>query len=91
MEVLKKTILQIVTTGTSVTGGTIIIPDLNVVYYMKIGLKQVGHDMGFMDAYSEPPEPVPPEPPEPPAETFYLVDSASSPFVDNDNSNFIYE
>jgi len=96
MEVLKKTILQAVTTGiTACTGTTgmcyVIIPDTGVTYYMKIGLKQVGHDMGFMDAYSEPPEPVPPEPPEPPAETFYLVDSASSPFVDNDNSNFIYE
>ena len=88
MEVLKKTILQALTTGYTATGGTIIIPDLSVTYYLKIGLKQMGHDLGFMDAYSEPVEPIPPDPP---VETFYLVDSAGNPFVDNDNSNFIYE
>ena len=59
MEVLKKTILQAITTGlTACTGTTgycyIIIPDLTAVYHIKIGLKQVGHDLGFMDAYSEP-------------------------------------
>jgi len=91
MEVIKKKILQIVTTGTTVTGGTIIIPDLSVVYHLKIGLKQSGHDIGFLDAYVEPPEPVPPEPPGPPTETFYLVDSASNPYVDDNNDNLTYE
>ncbi len=56
MEVLKKTILQAVTTGiTACTGTTgtcyVIIPDLNAVYYMKIGLKQDAHDLGFFDAF----------------------------------------
>jgi hypothetical protein len=88
MEKIKKTILQAVTTGTTVTGGTIIIPDLSVVYHLKIGLKQVGQDIGFFDAFTEPPEP---EPPVPPTETFYLVDSASNPYVDDNNDNFIYE
>jgi len=50
MEVLKKTILQAVTTGTTITGGTIIIPNLNAVYYVKIGLKQTGRDLGFFDS-----------------------------------------
>ena len=72
----------------SSSGETLIIPDFSVDVFFKIGLKQVGHDLGFMDAFSEPPEPVPPEPP---VETFYLVDSESNPFVDNDNGNFIYE
>jgi len=68
MEILKKTILQAVTTGTTVpctlrdskTGNVItcsgycytIVPDLNAVYYIMIGLKQVGHDIGFFDTYS---------------------------------------
>ena len=72
----------------SSSGETLIIPDFSVDVFFKIGLKQVGHDLGFMDAFSEPPEPVPPEPP---VETFYLIDSESNPFVDNDNGNFIYE
>lgn len=73
---------------TGSTDDILVIPDFSVDYYAKIGLKQVGHDLGFMDAYSEPVEP---EPPVPPVETFYLVDSAGNPFVDNDDSNFIYE
>jgi len=88
MEILKKTILQAVIMGSNVTGGTIIIPDLSAVYFIKIGLKQFAHDLGFFTPYSEPPEPIPPIPP---VETFYLVDSASNPFVDNNDDNFIYE
>jgi len=94
MEILKKTILQAVTTEEiSCTGTTgtchIIIPDTGVTYYLKIVLKQLAHDFGFFDAYSEPPEPVPPVPPE---ETFYLVDSAGNIFYDpDDDKNFIYE
>ena len=42
------------TTETTATGGTIIIPDTGVTYYMKIGLKQVGHDIGFFDAFPTP-------------------------------------
>lgn len=59
MEVLKKTILQAVTTGVTACTGTteicyVIIPDLSAVYHMKIGLKQEAHDFGFFDAYKEP-------------------------------------
>ena len=90
MEVLKKIILQAVTTGMTVTGGTIIIPDLNVDYYIKVGLKQVGHDLGFMDAYSEPPIPIPPEPPEPPVETYFFVDYQYNVFVDSDGGGFLW-
>jgi hypothetical protein len=66
MEILKKTILQAVTTGlTACTGSTtgfcyIIIPDPDAVYHLKIGLKQVTYDLGFFDAYIEPPE-LPPD------------------------------
>lgn len=65
MEVIKKIILQAVTTGlTACTGTTgycyIIIPDLTAVYHMKIGLKQDTLDVGFLDAYIEP-ETLPPE------------------------------
>lgn len=92
MEKLKKTILQAVTTGTTACTGTtgtcyVIIPDLDAVYYIKIGLKQSARDIGFFDAFIEPVEP---EPPQPPEEGFYLVDSAGNPFVDNDNDNIIY-
>ena len=81
-----------VTTGTTVTGGTIIIPDLNAVYYLKIGLKQHSQDIGFFDAYSEPIPPVPPEPPIPTAETFFLVDTGNNVFYDPyNNDEFIYE
>ena len=73
MERIKKTILQAVTTGTTVSGTTIIIPDLSVVYYFKIGLKQVARDIGFFDAYVPVIEPEPPEPPEPPAETYNFI------------------
>ena len=56
MEILKKTILQAVTTGiTACTGTTgtcyIIIPDTGVTYHFKIGLKQVAQDFGFFDSY----------------------------------------
>lgn len=33
------------------SGNTLIIPDLLVVYAVKIGLKQDNHDIGFFDAY----------------------------------------
>lgn len=35
------------------TGNTLIIPNLDVDYHIKIGLKQVNRDLGFFDAYSE--------------------------------------
>jgi hypothetical protein len=74
---------------TGSTGSIVRIPDLNITNYFKIGLKQSAQDIGFFDAFSEPPEPIPPEPPGPP--TFYLLDSASNQFVDNNGDNFIYE
>jgi len=49
MEVIKKTILQAVTTG-STSGGTVIIPDLTKDYYFKFLLTQDSHDIGFFDA-----------------------------------------
>jgi len=51
-------------------------------------LSQPARDIGFFDAYIEHIEP---EPPEPPEETFYLVDGAGNPTVDDNNDNFIYE
>ena len=72
------------------TGEILTIPDLDVIYYTKIGLKQDTHDVGFFDAYIEPPEP--PPPPEPPVVTFYLTDNnAANVLVDNNNDIFIYE
>lgn len=38
---------------TGSTGNTLVIPDFSVNYHTKIGLKQIGHDLGFMDAYNE--------------------------------------
>lgn len=81
MEKLKKTILQVVTTGTTITGGTVIIPDLTAIYHLKIGLKQSGHDIGFLDAYVEP---------DIPTDSRYLVDDDNAIFVDDDGNRFIY-
>jgi hypothetical protein len=58
MEVLKKTILQAVTTGiTACTGTTgtcyVIIPDLSVTYHLKIGLVQETIDLGFFDVFGD--------------------------------------
>jgi len=50
MEILKKTILQILTTGTT-SGGTIIIPNTGVTYNFKVGLVSVVKDIGFFDAF----------------------------------------
>lgn len=56
MELIKKTILQAVTTGTT-TGCTgscrIIIPNSGATYCFKIGLTQEAIDIGFFDAYVE--------------------------------------
>lgn len=35
------------------SGNTLVIVDFSVTYNTKIGLKQIGHDLGFMDAYDE--------------------------------------
>lgn len=53
MEVIKKTLLRQVTTGTTVTPEgvkIIIIPDLSIEYHMKIGLKSIVKDIGIFDA-----------------------------------------
>jgi hypothetical protein len=89
MEIIKKTILQALTTGTTVTGGTIIIPDLSAMYYMKIGLKQDTRDVGFLDAYIEPPEP--PIPPEPPTVTNYYIEYNNDVFIDGNGDEFVWE
>jgi hypothetical protein len=53
MEIIKKKIFQIMTTGTT-SGCTencfVIIPDLSVVYNFKIGLTSDIKDLGFFDA-----------------------------------------
>ena len=85
MEVLKKTILQAVTTGTTFTGGTIIIPDLSAVYFIKIGLKQAAYDFGFFDAFVEEVI-IPPSP----TETYFLVDNNGDAFTDDNDDNLIY-
>ena len=55
MEVIKKTVLRALTTGTT-TGCTstcrIIIPDLTANYYFKICLTQETQDIGFFDTYT---------------------------------------
>ena len=55
MEILKKTIQRIMTTGTT-TGCTgscrVIIPDLTKSYYIKFCLNQDSEDIGFFDAYT---------------------------------------
>jgi hypothetical protein len=52
MELVKKTILQALTTGTTATTTGIkyiIIPDLLAVYHMKLGFTSVVKDIGFFD------------------------------------------
>jgi len=53
MEIIKKTILQSLTTGTTsgCTGSCrVIIPNLNAFYHIKICLIQEANDFGFFDA-----------------------------------------
>jgi hypothetical protein len=58
MEFIKKRIQQIMTTGTT-TGCTdlcrIIVPNLDISYYFKISLTSEVKDIGFFDAFQEPP------------------------------------
>jgi len=97
MEIIKKTILQALTTGitTNCTGTCkVIIPDLNAVYFIKFSLTAKAYDFGFFDAYIEPviPTPTPPTPPTPtpiPVETFYALDYDNTIFMNNNNENFI--
>ncbi len=119
MEVVKKKILQALTTGTvygtgstkvvvpdgyytkpeniylgwtGATGGqgTVIIPDLDVVYNIKISLTAEMEDIGFFDAYFI--EDVIADVPEPPAptETFYYEDSDDGDFIDGDGAYFLW-
>lgn len=53
MEKVKKTILQVVCTGKTSAGDIIIEPDLNAVYYLKIGLKESANDLGFFDSFDD--------------------------------------
>jgi len=82
MEKIKKTILQAVTTGTTITGGTIIIPDLSVVYHLKVGLKQSARDLGFFDATAIPAPP--------PDETYNFLDNEGNVLVDDVGDNLIF-
>jgi hypothetical protein len=54
MEILKKTIQQIMTTGKTTSCNKncyVIIPDITIFYNFKICLTQEAHDFGFFDAY----------------------------------------
>jgi hypothetical protein len=78
MEVIKKTILQALTTGK--TGNDyIIIPDLSVNYFIKIVLTQDAIDFGFFKSFSEPV----------PIESTFYVDSDNYVFTDYNNDEFI--
>ena len=58
MEVIKKTILRMMTTGTTIgcTGNCyVIIPNTGVTYNFKFSLTQEAQDIGFFDAYIPPP------------------------------------
>ena len=81
MEVIKKTILQAVTTGTT-SGGIVIKPDLTKVYFFKVLLTQEAHDYGFFDAYVEGSEPIP-------TESTYYTDYNDDMFVDYNDDKFI--
>ena len=97
MEKIKKTILQALMTESvpcpsGITGPcAIIVPDLTVVYHMKINLTAELMDVGFLDAYVEPVVPEPPIPPEPPAETYFLEDEYENVLADDDDLGFLYE
>ncbi len=52
MEIIKKTILQALTTGTTVTGDIIITGNTGVTYNIKIKLFGIQKDIGFFDAYT---------------------------------------
>lgn len=93
MEVIKKTVQMVMTTGTTAcTSGTcyIIIPNTGVTYYFKIGLTAEMQDIGFFDAYA--PIIIEPEPePEPGEETYQYEDSDDSPFTDSDDTYFVWD
>ena len=120
MEVVKKKILQVLTTGTvygtgstrvvvpdgyytkpenvylgwtGATGGegTVIIPNLDVVYNIKISLTAEMEDIGFFDPYFIE-DVIAADEPEPPApsETFYFIDSGETVYIftDFDDAKF---
>lgn len=76
MEVIKKTILQALTTGTT-TGCTgscrVIIPDLTKTYYIKFCLTQDGQDCGFFDVFND--------------NIDLILDKTSQPFVSGKTNN----
>jgi len=83
MEVIKKKVQMVMTTGTTAcTSGScyVIIPDLTAVYYFKIGLSAEMRDIGFFDAYTG-------------AfisggETFYALEYNGDIFTDNNGDRF---
>jgi len=98
MEIIKKTILQALTTGTTVpctyrdieTGELVdctnpcrnLIPDLSATYNIKIGLTGVQKDIGFFDVVSD-------EDVEPIVDPDIFVDSNDDVFIDSNNDIFI--
>jgi len=87
MEVIKKTIRQAITTGTTseCTGGTcyVIIPDLTVVYNLNFSITQENKDLGFFDVYEE--EVIPPPTPT----EFYATDDDGDIFTDDNGDLFL--
>jgi len=55
MELIKKTVLRVMTTGTTTgcTGGScvVIIPDTGITYYFNININGVAENIGFFNAY----------------------------------------
>jgi hypothetical protein len=95
MELLKRTIKQALTTGTteSCTGHChVIIPDLSAVYHFTFLLTAEKHDMGFFDPYFEVIEEITTTTTTTttisPSETYYALDDDGDIFLDDDNSKF---
>lgn len=86
MEKIKKTILQALTTESvpcpsGITGPcVIIVPDLSVVYHMKINLTAELMDVGFLDAYVE----------ESISTTYLFTDNEDNLLVDDVGDNLIF-
>lgn len=78
-------------TGDTGGEGTVIIPDLNVVYNIKISLTSEIKDIGFFDAYDiEPPLQPSTSPEEEEEVTYYYLDFDGSVFTDSDGASFVW-
>ena len=82
-------------TGEIITGCTgtcyVLIPDLDAVYNIKIGLTTITDDIGFFDPYPDYIEPPTPPVPPIPEETYFYIDGSGNIYVDDDNIPYIYQ